>query len=605
MKIKSASLFGLCALLFALCNGAANAADYPVANTAGSNLTAYNSNFGTINNNQWNQLSNMRTAPAADFGNCNSVILRCATPKCGAGCTTMDIAYPIVSGCVNSNTECAKHGESLIQTIAAQMVANANEKAAAANAAAERAASDAAAAASAAQMQQMQSQMQQMQQQMSQQSAQQTAAVQQALEEQKKLAEQPAAAAAAAAQQAAAAAAPATNVANAVANGVSADILAREQASGQIMTQLENAQTSLNTLKKTMQTAFDYAGCDANGNNCAGPKRVKAFKQKANEFFDPYENVLDEVYDALIMAQSLGVDITDIYMMLNGSCNVWGKYFCSPDQTLRYASCMSGEDGCACGTGYTNYMDATGKNVRTKKTPCPPDASQKAKIIPISAGGCQLIQMLNNNDQIQQEWLYPMDETASGGGRVEVGCASEALDNSVLFRNRKKQATIDVETLQRIIDQDAPTRIPKEKDAEWLTHYCAVGDDDIYKLQTLVQNKSLTTTGLTRVCVTDTENEKNVAPVTMTAREISENCNPNQDFKTEEECKKIIYGSQTCYWLSPSNTWRINCPKEDTTKPSLQGCYKPVWSDGACECHDKQGEAPIIDYAITQSGCKI
>lgn len=494
----------------------------PLVGTAGNNLTAFNSGMGAINNNTWNQLTNSRTAPAADFGNCNSLILRCAQPKCASGgCISMDIAYPIVSGCVMANDSCKKHGDALIQTIAAQMVAASTAKANEQAAAAQAAAAAQTAQQSEAQYQQMQQQMQQMQAQMSQQNAQQVAQLQQALEEQKQIA-QAAANEAAAREAAARTAAVESTVANstieAAEKGVSADVLAREQASGQILTQLENAQVALNALQKTMQNTFDYAGCDRNGNNCTGPKRVKVFKQKAGEFFDPYETVLDEVYDALIMAQSLGVDITDIYMMLNGSCNVWGKYLCINDQTMHYTGGASG----TCGSD--------GRSVPQKGTSVIGGAKcTVGQVVPMSDGGCQLIQMLNNNEEVQQNWLYPEDGAES---KVRVGCASEALDNSVLFRGRKKQASIDIETLQRIIDQDSPTRISQaETDrygANAITRFCSVDDDDIYKLQVLAQKKTLTTTGsgFRNICVED--RGSNLAPravsgaLTITAKSCEE-----------------------------------------------------------------------------------
>ena len=69
-----------------------------VATTAGSNLTAWNGNGGSANNNTWNTMMNSRSQTGstakADFGNCNSLILRCAQPKCAA-CTTMELAKPV------------------------------------------------------------------------------------------------------------------------------------------------------------------------------------------------------------------------------------------------------------------------------------------------------------------------------------------------------------------------------------------------------------------------------------------------------------------------------------------------------------------------------
>ncbi|MDR1337952.1 MAG: hypothetical protein LBJ73_02900 [Rickettsiales bacterium] len=498
-----------CCLLSVLCAVPVARADGPLVGTAGNNLTAFNGSMGAINNNDWNLMTNNRTAPAADFGNCNALILRCASPKCAAGgCLSMDVAYPIVSGCVMANESCKKHGDALIQTIAAQMVAASTAKANEQAAAAQAAAASAAAAQSAAQYQQMQSQMQEMQSQLSQQNAQQVESLQAALEEQKQIAARAAADAAAreaAARTAAVESTVASSVVQAAEMGVSADILARNQASGQIMDQLESAQVALKELKATMQEAFTYAGCDPNGNNCAGPKRVKMFKERANKFFDPYETVLDEVYDALIMAQSLGVDITDIYMMLNGSCNVWGKYMCqrcnekSYDDGKVYGNEKEGQYYCE------KYGDDAAASYfwTVAKTKA---ADGTWKVAPRQQY-CTLMQMLTNNEEVQQNWL-DMDAGSSGG--IRVACASDALEGSVLFRNRKKQATIDMETLQRIIDQDAPSYTSRTGgDVGQLTRFCSIDDDDVAKLQLLVQKKSLTSTGggWGKVCVADKSNQ--------------------------------------------------------------------------------------------------
>ena len=131
-----------------------------IATTAGSNLTAWNGNSGATNNNNWNNMMNSRTLaagnmPAADFGNCNALILRCAQPKC-AGCTTVDLARSVVTGCVNSNATCKQYGNDLIEYISAQIVANANSKMQEQQLAAQQAAAQQAAAQNSAQMQQMQ-----------------------------------------------------------------------------------------------------------------------------------------------------------------------------------------------------------------------------------------------------------------------------------------------------------------------------------------------------------------------------------------------------------------------------------------------------------------
>lgn len=415
-------LFGIiCAVVPLTVHGV----DTPVTYAGGGNLTAFSGDTGAINNNQWNQFANPgkgtpNPAPQADFGNCNSLILRCATPKCASGgCTNMDVARPIVNGCVQSNENCKQYGSDLVDSIAAQLVANAVAKANEQQMAATAAAQSGSASQSSAQLQAMQEQMQSMQEQMSTQSAESSAAVQRALDEQKQLLAQ---------QQTASSAA--TDITAAINNGVSADTLARDQASGQILSKLEGAGDALKTAKSVMQTAFDYAGCDSMANSCNAPKRVAAFKQKANEFFSPYDNVLDEVYDALIQAQALGVDITDIYMMLNGSCNVWGKYMCE--------TCTAGDTSAAgskCDDGYwTVAKDDTNGKIKSKQDKC------------------QLMKMLTNNEEVQQNW---MDMGKGDSGGIRVACASDSIESSMLFKSRKKQSNIDISILQMWLAQDS------------------------------------------------------------------------------------------------------------------------------------------------------
>ena len=444
----------------------------PLSGTSGGNLTSFNGNVGSMNNNNWNSMANPgKPLPAADFGNCNSLILRCAQPKCSSGgCTDMDIARPIVSGCVNANDSCKSYGDDLIDYIAAQLVADSNAKFAEAQAAAN--ASQAASQQSAEQLSAMQSQMESLQQQIASQNEQNTAAMQAALARQNELLAQQQAAAAEAAEKNVISPASTETVQNAVNNGVSAEVLVRQQASGQIMTSIENAEDSLKALKKTMQTVFDYAGCDASGNNCTGPKRISVFKDKANDFFDPYENVLDETYDALIMAQALGLDISYNYMLLNNSCNAWGKYLCntcSPNGSEKIDA--EGNIPSWCNDGYYTVAKEKSSNGSYKVAGSQPH--------------CTFMQLLNSRSDIQMNWL-DMDAGSSGG--IRVACASDVLDNSMLFRSRKKQSNIDIETLQRIIEQDSPNYLDTKKETAnpALTKYCATTDTtDLKKRTTL------------------------------------------------------------------------------------------------------------------------
>lgn len=516
-----------------------NAYSAPVATTAGSNLTAYNPAFGSNNNNAWNSLANVRSmgdsgtvvdnsAPVADFGNCNALILRCVQPKCATGgCTTLDIARPIVAGCVEDNQVCKQYGNALIDTLAAQVVANSvaksNQQAAAAqnNAmqAEMQAAAQAAAQQSAQQIQAMQEQMQAMQEQMAQQNAETAAMLQEALSAQQQSASSvqapsvsnTTAATASGGDTVSAGLTAAQQIA--AASGVSADVLAREQIAGQILSQIENAEVSLKELRATLNDVYNYAGCDSSGNNCTGPKRVKTFKEKAMNFFEPYNNVLDELYEGLILAQSVGVDITDIYMMLNGTCNVWGQYLCGPGQVMHYttSNCIQGVS--IPGNGVLGGAKCT-----------------VGQVVPMSDGGCQLIKMLTNNEDVQKAWLYPEDGTDKKT-KVRVGCASESLDNSSLFSNRKKQASIDIETLQRIIEQDAITTnsFSKSGNPSDSRKYCAVGAEMYADLQNAVMLKKLPD----RVCVKDSDlntDELTVIPSDTSQSVVTVNIN--------EQCRK-------------------------------------------------------------------
>lgn len=475
-----------------------------IATTAGSNLTAWNGNSGATNNNNWNQMMNNRTmaggggGATADFGNCNSLILRCAQPKC-AGCNTLDLARPIVAGCVNSNAACKKYGDDLIEFISAQLVSNATNKAQQAQIAAQTAAAQAAAAQSNAQLQQMQTQMQQMQYEMQQQNVQQMARMQAALDEQKALT-------AAAMEQAtkqpevsapvsSANAALTDEMVAAAEKGVEADLLARKQISGQILSKIENAEIALKKLKATMDTAFVYAGCDARGNNCAGPKRVKIFKEKALAFFEPYDEIVDEAYEALEMALAVGVDVSDVIMMLSGACNQWGKFLCTGMQKDEKSDTKHEiahyEEGKSCKNGRSvKYGYVKGGQECSDGMAVPPQDDNRCTVT-------QLIGDTGDNEEVLREWL---DENYEGDRLVRVGCATSALESIAIFgrRNSKRGATLDLDTLERIILQDAPDYIgtnrysqgPSDEKIDRLK-YCALTPTGYQNLLTAVQSKKL------------------------------------------------------------------------------------------------------------------
>ncbi len=505
----------------------------PVPTTAGDNLTAFNSNNGLGIGNNWNSMvsgrSSATTAPEANFGNCNAIIMRCATPKCSSGgCTDMSVASSIVAGCVASKEECQKYGDELVNYIAAQLVANSTARANQMAADAQNSAAQMAAQQSAQQIQQMQQQMQQMQQEMAAQNQATVSQLQNALEEQKRVA----------AQAQAAAIAQATNPINvsdsqinAAQNGVSSDVLIREQISGQILSKIENAETQLKTLKAVMKTTFDYAGCDSTGSNCTGPKRVKKFKQNAMEFFDPYENVLDELYDALTLAQTVGVDLTNIYLMLNGTCNVWGEYVCS--------------------------NVGAGRKIEEE----------------VKEGNCRLIKLLNNEDDVKTSWLNPEN---GRGGEVRIACASEALETSTLFKNRRKASNIDIETLKRIIEQDSiRSGRNKKLENDDIVKYCAITSHDYGNLLKYTASKKLPD----KICISES-GLKSSHDYIANDSSIMENRRNLCEEKIVE--KELVYDDDDNYEIV-----EIQPAKNDA-----------IWSEylGQCFCYDSNESS--LDYSI-------
>lgn len=610
--------FLLLGLFFAPCVCGAQ-----VATTAGSNLTAWNSGGGSANNNNWNTLMNNRTlaggagGATADFGNCNSLILRCAQPKCSA-CTTMELARPIVEGCVNSNKDCKKHGTELVEFISGQIVANAAAKAQQQELAIKQAEAQAAAAQNSQQMAQMQQQMQQMQRDMQAQNAQQMQQMQAALDEQKALVAK-AQQEAAAAQQAKidAQTAPGVTVAQqaAINAGVSADVMVRQQITGQVMTEIENAEDALKDLKSTMLTAFEYAGCDTRGNSCTGPKRVKIFKDKANQFFDPYNTVLDSLYDALIIAQSVGVDITEIYLMLSDSCNSWGEYICTDTTRESYIECTEKtKDTCNCQNGRSKPTGSTKGN-----HPC-----TDGQIIPAEdSPHCTMHRVLANKEEVQRGLLDPAE---NGDTMIRVGCASAALDASGLFANRKKQASIDIDTLQRILEQDAPSTCTKGDDkfddGKGCYKYCGVGDTT--QLGKYVATKTLPK----NVCVNDLDASYNSSPTSITAAagyagyyvqsalDKCKNksgdkrrkciCDLTSDAMWDEDNKKCTCTISKDFVFVES----LGCVKQDEIDTKLNTAKSACvgsdgsWNNGQCDCGNRQNVGGICRSPVPEAFCK-
>ena len=538
-------------LVVALSMVSADAMSAPLSGTSGNRLTSFNGSLGSANNNAWASSMNNRgsnsvgtVTAVADFGNCNSVIMRCASPRCSnGGCLSIDVARPIVAGCVAANDVCSKHGDELIDAIAAQLVASSTATAAAAENAAK---ADAAAAAANSANSAMAQQMGVLQEQM-------MAIATQNQELSNKLES------VANAKQASASSGDVVSGGDgggeekpsdknfelssaekeAAERKVSDDVLLRNQISGEILSKIQNTKQKLKTLKVAMEEAFDYAECDKNGNNCQEPKRVKAFKDKARKFFDPYNDVLGELYDALIMSQSVGIDISSIYMMLDGSCETWGVYLCSGGSkysiraydingTLYYkdansslttnqGSAQIGKETiihsfatydsntvCNANKGNCNCPTNGGLSVRSGTTKGGIECYQGGVIPPEDSPYCTLLRQIKTTAEASEAFLY--SEVGDSGEIQRLGCASASLQASKLFRGMKRQAQIDIDILERILDQDAPETYGRSAYGSSKTSpnpdgikYCSVSERAYQDLRRAANTKTLPE----RVCVAD------------------------------------------------------------------------------------------------------
>ncbi len=474
-----------------------------VATTSGSNLTSFNPS--TAYNNQWSTLSNARydgtVTAKADFGNCNALIMRCAQPKCAnGGCSEMNIAAQIVAGCVKANSKCKQYGDDLIQFMSAELVAsstakiNANNAAtAAAQEAAERA--QQAQQAQQQQMMQMQNDMQQQMMQMQQQMAEQNARSSQQIAEALAQSQQQNAAAIAdmraAATESAKAQLTTTTVTErdvqAVQSGVDQDTVARVKISGQVMQKIKDAKANLKAVRVAMESAFDYAHCRTNGDDCEGPKRVAKWRELASGFLEPYEAVVDNIDEALTIAQTVGVDVSDIYMMLNNSCNSWGEYLC-PRGTVEYDNDKNGKGQQrapkVCNTKITADMisicEEEAKTFGTNKdifdrsyAEC--ITRQRMKSDKENCKYCTLLRILPDRDSVYQGWVN--SETSTTENQKVIACASAAISDSKLFKRRsKRKAGVDVIDLD-ILDNWINFREPSSATYSEAYKYCSVKGD--------------------------------------------------------------------------------------------------------------------------------
>ena len=486
----------------------------------------------------------------------------------------MNVAAAIVAGCVNSNQNCKQYGDDLVQYITAQVVAQSTAKVqeqqnaveiARAQAEASAAASAAAAEQNNAQMAAMQQQMAQMQQQMAESmtamqeqmaatAESQNAQIQNALESRAAETSTYAGASTAPIETGAVIAGlEGLGVAEQLAakNGISTDILVREQMGGQIETAIEDATLKMKELKQTLDNIIEYAGCDPSVTECTGPKRVKKFKDMANEFFNPYEEVLDNMYDALILAMTLGIDVSDTIMLLSGACNIWGKYLCD---TCRSPSNDPLQGACECNTDTGGKYSNCYYRVRTD-----PTTGRVAKDQP----HCRLVGTINNGEQVWHEWI---DANSGITGTTQVACASDMIDNISLFRNRRKKTSVDIDTLRDLIAQDSyACRTPTNNDEFNVLKHCGanrcnVSENDSARYSQLIKAvntrtlPAIQTTGSpeNRLCFNDEKDFDKFDNGGSSNSEISSSTpvvTVCAIYLTQSECSK--HSQDGCKWIPP------------------------------------------------------
>ena len=275
---------------------------------------------------------------------------------------------------------------------------------------------------------------------------------------------------------------------DAINRGISADVLERKKIGGQVMTEIEDAEVSLKEAKTAMQTAFEYAHCDNRGSNCEGPKRIKKWRELALKFVDPYNNSIDKIYDALMVAQSVGgIDLSDIYMMLNNSCNSWGQYMCQNGKYIEYTGTSNGGNGTplSCSQNISQIIQST----------CDPNSAGYNDCIKNVQNNyckpCTLLKVLTNKDEVYEGWVNPTVDESSNG--TVIACASGALDSSAFFaaRARRKNGAnlVDIDKMETWLNQREPNyKVKTDGGIEGIiAKYC--GNTDREKLESAVSSK--------------------------------------------------------------------------------------------------------------------
>ena len=194
------------------------------------------------------------------------------------------------------------------------------------------------------------------------------------------------------------------------------------------------------------------------------------------------------------MALAVGVDVSDVIMMLSGGCNQWGKFLCTGNGE-KHTVATYNSDTCKNGRS-VKLGTVKGGQECTPGMAVPPQDDTRCTVTKLIGG--------DGDEEVLREWL---DENYEGDRLVRVGCATSALESIAIFgrRNSKKGATLDLDTLERIILQDAPdyaggNRLSggsSDNNGIDRVKYCKLTESGYKNLLAAVQSKKLPK----RICV--------------------------------------------------------------------------------------------------------
>ena len=205
---------------------------------------------------------------------------------------------------------------------------------------------------------------------------------------------------------------------------------------------------------------------------------------------------------ALETALAVGVDVSDVIMMLSGSCNKWGKYICrygknnlNGFEVGEYCDGSVGNKTCVPET-CRNGKSVKGGNVRGIGAEC----SDGMQIPPQDDMRCQLVSLYDNTEDTDGEefWaLWSEENSDDGDETVRIGCATSMLDSISIFgrRSSRRGAALDLDTLERMIIQDAPDNMGKRNSVDKVK-YCALTYEGQRHLDNAIEKRILPSNGL-------------------------------------------------------------------------------------------------------------